>query len=46
MNGIYYVLAANICIWLAIFGYLVYLQLKCQKLSNIIEAMQKKADPH
>ena len=44
MNGIYYVLAANICIWLAIFGYLVYLQLKCRKLSDIIETMQKKAD--
>ena len=44
MNGIYYVLAANICIWLAIFGYLVYLQLKCRKLSDIIETMKKKTD--
>jgi CcmD family protein len=44
MNGIYYVLAANVCIWIAIFGYLIHLQLKCRKLYDIIETMKKKAD--
>ena len=44
MNGIYYVLAANICVWLAIFCYLIHLQLKCRKLHERIEAMNKKTD--
>ena len=42
MNGIYYVLAANICVWLAIFGYLIHLQLKCRKLYDMIETMKKR----
>ncbi len=44
MDGWYYVLAVNICLWLAIFGYLIYLQSKCRKLNDMIEAMKKKTN--
>jgi CcmD family protein len=44
MSGIYYVLAANICVWLAIFGYLIHLQLKYRKLQDLVEVMKKRTD--
>jgi CcmD family protein len=43
MSGLYYLLAANIGVWLAIFGYLVHLQLRCRKLNDMVEAMKKSS---
>ena len=44
MNGMGYVLAANICVWLAIFVYIIHLQLKYRKLRDMVQAMKKRTD--
>lgn len=42
MSGLSYVLAASICIWLAIFGYLAYLQLRLLKLQGKVDIILKE----
>jgi len=44
MDGTGYILIANICVWLAVFGYLLYLQLKFKKVQNIIQGLKKRID--
>ena len=41
MNGLGYILAANIILWLAIFGFLTFLHLRFRKLKEKISRITK-----